>query len=458
MIESYIWGYLMKHWLILLIFCSFLVSAHISQTVKDEIDARIKHQFNPSIVLAVFANNQIEYYIQGFQDIEKSIKAGENSVYEIGSISKTFTALLLAQMVTDNKLKLDDAVDQYWDQYKPNTEIKDKQGKSITFRQLSTHTSGLRRLPHNLNGSGSDPYKTYNRQQLLEAVATNNRKISTGNYLYSNYAAGLLGETLALIEGKSYQQLLEEKIFKPLNLNNTYSGYEKTPEQLRSTGYKDAKAVGHWGFDALAGAGSINASIKDLLEYGIAILNINNQQTNPLKESIKLVKQIHYQTDKQKIGLGWHFINKSDALLHDGGTGGFRSILIISPKQEKVIAAITNTESNAVTDIALHLLNEKYPMKKHDFPVEISTAQLQKYQGDFGLEESDKATKIVLENHKLVLRVPNQPDFSLLYIGNHQFINKFTQARLTFKFDQEEKLLGFTFKAWGGEQWYQKQN
>lgn len=356
----------MKSFTLLLSFCCFIASAKISESVKTEIDQRIEQELNPSIVIGVFENGKTDFYVQGVQNKALNQVATSKTVYEIGSITKTFTSLLLAQLISENKLQPDDEVQKFW----PNEfKLVDSENKAVTMLQLATHTSGLPRLPANLNPFSNDPYSNYDRIQLLTAVNQVNAKKSGVNYAYSNFAVGLLGETLSKIENETYNNLISNKILKPLNLKQTYMLLSQVPEPLLAQGYSGNKETNAWQFQALAGAGSIRSSIEDLLIYGIAHLAHTD---NNLKTAMKLVTTSHYQQDQLNIGLGWH-INADGIIWHNGGTAGFSSIIMIDPVQQKVVAGITNTNHNSnIEDIVAHLMDPSKPMVDHEFPVALN--------------------------------------------------------------------------------------
>ncbi|WP_154222945.1 serine hydrolase domain-containing protein [Marinicella rhabdoformis] len=433
-------------WLLLAI--SFnLAAAQIPEDVQHEADQRVKHNYNQGIVLGVYENQSRAYHISGWANKENKIKLNKQSVFEIGSITKTMTALLLAEAVVKNKVSLDDHIDNLLP-----TELKFTSPKAITLKQLSTHSSGLPRLPSNQkNIMGKDPYADYQREDLLAAISDQTVSPNQQHYAYSNYGVGLLGEALAILNQDSYQNLLKKRVFEPLNMNNSYADASLVPEDRRVTGYAGKYAVPNWHFKALAGAGSVNSSIEDLLTFGIAILKADHPE---LKQAIALSKQIHYQDRGVTLGLNWH-INKG-VLWHNGGTAGFRSILMIDPEQEKVVAAITNQAEHAVEDMAGHLLKPENEMKSYDFPVEISEDELKAYTGTFHNKVNDKTIKTSIKDGFLMLHFPKQPAYRLTYLGQNKFIMKLTKTRIRFETKSSGQFKQLYFKAWGDEQLYQR--
>ncbi len=431
-------------WLLLTL-SLILSAAQIPEDVQREIDQRVKHNYNQGIVLGLYEEESKAFHISGWANKEKQIKLNKKSVFEIGSITKTMTALLLAEAVVQNKVSLDDHIDSLLP-----TELELKSPKSITLKQLSTHSSGLPRLPSNQrNIMGKDPYADYKREDLLKAISDQTVSPNQQHYAYSNYGVGLLGEALAILNQDSYQNLLKSQVFEPLNMTNSYADASMVPEDRRVTGYAGQYAVPNWHFKALAGAGSVNSSIEDLLTFGIAILKADHPE---LKQAIELSKQVHYQDRGVTVGLGWHF-NKG-VLWHNGGTAGFRSILMIDPEQQKVVAAITNQAEHSVEDIAGHLLKPENEMKSYDFPVEISEQALMSFVGDFNNKVNKKTISTSIKNGHLMLHFPKQPAYRLTYLGQNRFIMKLTKTRIRFEASNSESFNQLYFKAWGDEQLY----
>ena len=257
----------MKSAVLLLIFFCFNCFAQIPKPVINEIDLRVKHELNASIVVGVYENQQAHFYVAGWQNKAENKPATLDSVYEIGSISKTFTGLLLAIMAEKYEFQLDEAIHPHWP--KP-FQLVDQSQQAITFKHLATHTSGLPRLPANINLFSNDPYANYSRNDLISAVMSIDG-LNTGSYAYSNFGAGLLGESMAVLADDSYNNLIQQYILEPLSLSQTYMTIDEVPNNHLAQGYAGDSQTQAWNFQALAGAGSIRSSIKDLLAYGVGL-------------------------------------------------------------------------------------------------------------------------------------------------------------------------------------------
>lgn len=426
---------------------SINVSAQIPDEVQQEVDLRVLHKHNPSIALAVYQDGQPSFYVKGWQNQQQQIPATIDTVYEIGSITKTFTGLLLAIMTEEKQTSLESTVEQYWE---PPFKLKDAEEQPITLKQLSTHTSGLPRMPNNIAIFADDPYGTYDRKDLIEGIAAIQPGKAGSNYAYSNLAVGLLGETLANIGGLSYNELIQQKILNPLSLQATYLSWQDVPKDLLATGYMGNKPTHAWNFKALAGAGFLRSSITDLLAYGVAYI----QQPESLKAAMDSATTTQYQQSKLRVGLGWHI--NDDIIWHNGGTAGFRSILLINPKANKVVAAITNHNQHDVEDLAIHLMDSTKPMRKLDFPVDIDSSQITAFIGRYEQPDSDLQIDIKVINKKLYFTAPKQPKQAMIYLGDDRFKLKLIDVIIKFNRDGENKIDSLTLHGWGQPQTYQK--
>ena len=273
---------------------------------------------NTQISFAIIENGVARFY--GIKRENDSIIYVENkkNVFEIGSISKVFTSTLLADFVIENKIGLDENINQY-------LKFSFKDNQKIKFRALANHTSGLPRLPTNLAFTlvnPTNPYEKYGEKELKEYLSEELElaKPTDNSYNYSNLGAGLLGYTLSKIANKSYQELLQGMIF---------SKYEMIP---------------NWDLGVLAGAGAILSSVDDLSKFAIAQFDSKNRE---LELSITKTSTINENMD---IGLGWLIIKKQSGenwIWHNGGTGGYTSSIAIDINNRNGIIILSNVSASS---------------------------------------------------------------------------------------------------------------
>ncbi|HTD98980.1 MAG TPA: serine hydrolase domain-containing protein [Mucilaginibacter sp.] len=265
-----------------------------------------------------------------------------NNLFEIGSITKTFTATLLAYYVNEGKIKLTDPITKYL----PDSVAANKELQSVTLVTLSNHTSGLPRLPDNFENHSSDPlnpYKDYGKQYLFEYLKGCKLISKPGEtYAYSNLSVGLLGTILEKISGKTFEQMVEEIICTPLGMKSTTQHLSPALKQRMVTVYnEDGKATSLWDFAALAPCGALRSTLNDMLIYAKA--NITNGNTK-LEKAFELTHRITFDKDA-KLGLGWHIImvNGVEYIFHNGGTYGSNSFLAFNPEKNIAVIVLSNS-------------------------------------------------------------------------------------------------------------------
>lgn len=305
----------------------------------------IQQQHAQALTVAVIHKGQIKKYFYGETEPGSDATPDANSVFEIGSITKTFTATLLADLVEKNVVDLDDSIGPFLpDSLQTNPSLA-----AITFRELATHTSGLPRLPENLTAvSGYDernPYATYDRAALFSFLR--NYEIEADRkeqYLYSNVGYGLLGELISLISNNSYEQQLQSTLLTPLHMNSTYLAI--TSETATALPVYNAKGdvVPTWDFQALAGTGAVKSTLDDMLRYAVVQLR---RPESELEQAMALTKMFNtFIPPNTDIGLAWHMnmIEDMTCLHHTGGTGGSSSFIGLIPDSNSAVIVLSNAE------------------------------------------------------------------------------------------------------------------
>jgi D-alanyl-D-alanine-carboxypeptidase/D-alanyl-D-alanine-endopeptidase len=281
-----------------------------------------------------------------------------DTVFEIGSISKVFTALILADMAAKGEVSLDDPAEKY---LPPGARMPGRGGKKITLRDLSQHVSGLPRLPDNMPfGDADDPYADYGEAELLAFLARYELPRDIGaKQEYSNFGAGLLGYLLEHASGKTYEALLRERITGPLEMSDTSIALSPDQQRRFAPG-KDPylRPAKPWTFTALAGAGAIRSTADDMLTFASALIDPASAIAPAMK--LAVATRVPTENPASEQGLGWAILHPEparDILMHDGGTGGFRSLLALEPAKGRAVIALANSAAEpSTTDIALRVL------------------------------------------------------------------------------------------------------
>ncbi|MFT3827560.1 MAG: serine hydrolase [Chitinophagaceae bacterium] len=300
------------------------------------------------IVVGVLENGKTHVYGYGEMVKDKGEVPGGNTLFEIGSLSKTFTATLLADLVEKGKINLSDPVNKYLPDSIPALQFN---GKPITIASLSNHSSGLPRMPGNIFFSSipDNPYVKYDDAKLFAFLKRFKTTREPGaEYEYSNLAVGLLGVIIERVSGRSYEQQLKAVICKPLGLKQTTVTIGKTDSAYFAQGY-DAQAqikpVHSWEFISLAGAGAIRSGVNDLLLYAKA--QVNAART-PLSKAIQLTHQQTFEFGQTRVALGWHInsFNNKSYMGHNGQTGGYCSSMLVDPVSGKAVVILINSNAD----------------------------------------------------------------------------------------------------------------
>lgn len=269
------------------------------------------------------------------------------TLFEIGSVTKTVTSLLLARGVVDGLWRLNTPVREL---LPAGVAVPARDGSQITLQHLATHTAGLPRSPRRLGLrenvdyllSGADPYAGLDEAAMLESVgrAKLNRRPGTGRPRYSNLGFGLLGSALCAATGRDFGTLVQEWVTGPLGMPDTVTEQHMTFDQ------RDRMAVGHrsrsrpaepWPLPGMPGAGALRSTARDMLTYLEAQAR---PADTPLAEAI-LLTHTAVPGGPPQMGLGWHLADEC-TLWHNGGTGGFRTIAIVSPRSRILLVGLVN--------------------------------------------------------------------------------------------------------------------
>lgn len=326
--------------------------------------AYLTHPSTQSLAIGVLNNGQVNTFFYGQLDpAEKLSIPNEHTLYEVGSLTKLFTSVLLAHLVEEGSLSLEDSIAKFLpDSVKTNPFIR-----KITFKQLANHTSGLPRLPSNLDKvakfSAANPYANYTRKDLFHFLKDFNGQNEPGeNYEYSNLGFGLLGELISIITNKSFAQNIKDLIAEPLGMHNTVEKINPKNQVLAKPHNAEGRQVPAWDFLALAGAGSLKSSVHDLLRF--AQFQFKLPETT-LEKAMMLTREFtFYLPPNTDIGLGWHMNMLEDVVQywHTGGTGGSSSFLGIVPDKKSAIVVLSNS-AISVDEISSKIL-EKIAVSK----------------------------------------------------------------------------------------------
>jgi len=330
----------------------------IPNDVKESIRARVDGGRNMGIVLGVVSESGVEFYSYGYLSESRTQSMDENTLFEIGSVGKTFTGVLLAEAALSGEVRLDDPIRQYL----PDTvRVPSWLGKEITLLHLATHTSGLPALPENLAPADEmNPYADYTAAQLYEFLSGYSLADLGTRYRYSNFGFGLLGHILALRAGTTFERLLAARLTAPLGMTSTVMTPTEDMAGRLATGYRDGVVFPRWDNPTLAGAGGEVSTAKDLAAYVAANLDLVDTS---LAESLAMSHQLRFAKGETRVAMGWQllWLPAGTVVEHHGATGGTWSYVGFIKEKKLGVVVLTNTYEN-VDDLGRHILEPSYAL------------------------------------------------------------------------------------------------
>jgi serine-type D-Ala-D-Ala carboxypeptidase/endopeptidase len=372
-----------------------------------------------------------------------------DTIFEIGSITKVFTSLVLADMVSRKEVALDDPAAKYLPE---SVTMPERSGKSITLLDLSTHASGLPRLPGNLKPKDlRNPYADYSVDDLFQFLSSYTLPRDPGSeFEYSNLGGGLLGHLLAYRAGTDYESLIATRIAQPLSMPDTGITLASSMKQRMATGHTAMLApTANWDLPTLAGAGALRSSANDMLTFLEAFLGYKE---SPLAPAMKSMLEVRRPLGQSTIGLGWIIMSAHDREIaaHDGGTGGFRSWVGYDPKERIGVVVLSNAATPiGVFDIGIHLLDPQWPLANPEPPkqhteIPIDPELLDNYTGRYQVtpnlifEITRDGDRLFAQGFAQALaQATGQPialpKFELFAEGEKNFFARVADNRITFE-------------------------
>jgi serine-type D-Ala-D-Ala carboxypeptidase/endopeptidase len=379
-----------------------------------------------------------------------------DTLFEIGSITKVFTALLLADMVQRGEVKLDDPIAKYV----PTTaKIPQRDGRQITLVDLATHTSGLPRMPANFRSKDpANPYIDYTDEQLYAFLSSYELIRDVGvKFEYSNLGFGLLGQGLARRAGADYESLVETRICEPLRMKDTRITLTPDMERRFAAGHSaDLVTVSRWDIPSLAGAGALRSSANDLLNFLAATMGYTHTKLAPAMKAMLSVKRPTGQPFIES-AMGWAIDTRGggEIIWKNGGTGGYRTFIGYAPRTGVGVVALSNASTGAgADDIGLHLLDARFPLEVPEGSARetaVGTIVLDRYVGHYELTPTLIFT-ITRDGEQLYAQLTGQPRAALYSKSDREFFYKVVEAQISFQTDDQGQTTGLVLHQNGLDQ------
>lgn len=404
----------------------------VAQILGDRIG---RDQANVGIAVAIVEDGETRFVSHGTISLDDPTPVDQKTLFEAGSITKTFSSLLLAQLALNGVMDVDAPISTYLPE---GTQLPESE-QPITAFTLATHTAGLTGLPQSITDKGlDDPYRDTSREDLFAWLAGLTLARPVGEaFEYSNAGAALLGIAMEEASGVSYSELMRTLIFEPLEMSS--SRIQLTGETIEgmATGYDSAREpAANWKFDAFAPAGALVTNAEDLAKFIVAASGNSDTSLKPAFE--KMLERPGEISQGQSISMGWFItdLGQGDIIWHNGGTGGFRSFVGYDKLSGNGVVVLSNMATLAgIDDIGMHLLNPSLPLREQPklrTEIEIDPSVLPMYVGTYQLTP-DVAFTITQSAGRLYAQLTGQDQFEVFPEAEHEFFYKVVDAQLSFE-------------------------
>jgi CubicO group peptidase (beta-lactamase class C family) len=369
---------------------------------------------------------------------------GPQTTFEIGSLTKTFTGTLLAEMVARGEVALSDPVARH---LPAAVRVPSRGGRQITLRDLATHRSGLPRWPDNHGAAtSSQHFGDYTVEQLYAFLSGHSLRRDPGTeFEYSNLGFGLLGHALARAGGRSYPELVRERILAPLRMQAT--GFPGARDEWMAKGHDEqGTVVPHLQLtEALAGAGAIRSTVQDMLVFLKA--NVTPAGT-AVSRAMQATHEVQGVLPRGGIGLAWSVADERGRrlLMHNGATQGFQSQIGFDPRSRVGFVLLTNTRGFE-DDLGADFLRRGLPLASK--VVELPRATLERYAGEYEIATGRRAVVRLEPEGTLTLRVPGNVRFRMYADSDSSFFLKRTPWRVRFATDAAGRATSLTLNVNG---------
>lgn len=438
-------------WLFVLLLVVFSSApARAADDLAQRVDRLVQPYIDSGVVVGMTVGvvDDGETLVQGYGRVATGSDQtpDADTMYEIGSISKVFTGILLADAVGQGRVKLDQPAGELLPE---GVTMPSRDDHPILLQQLATHTSGLPRLPSNLAPKDpTNPYADFSVEQLNQFLNGHRLRRDPGKESeYSNLGMGLLGHLLALDAGKSYEELMRDRLATPLGMDDTcITLTDDHQARLAQPHNGDGDAAANWDIPTLAGAGGIRSTTTDMLKLATAALS---PPSSDIGSAIELSWQEHQGPLKEgdvAMGLAWHIARDGATRWHNGQTGGYHSAMFVNRDADAAVVVLSNTATKDVDVLGEQIIQmlagmNVEPRKFDQF--EVDQAVLDRYVGKYQLAPGF-VLDVTTDDGKLYVQATAQPKVRVYPRTETEWFYKVVDAQLLFTVDDEGKCTSVT--------------
>lgn len=440
----------------------FITYIGFSQSYQSKIDAVVSSTYSskePGISVLV-AKDRKAIYSKAFgkSNLELNTPLETNSVFQIGSITKQFTAISILMLEEQGKLSVEDKIGKYIPEY---TEI----GKDITIHHLLNHTSGIKnRTP--VGDKGFISKTNMSPTELIAYFKDEPLEFKPGErFKYSNAGYILLGRIIEIVSGQPYSDFIEQNIFDKIGMKNSSCGDMKQVIPNLTKGYiieqNDFVKSDYINLSLAYSAGAILSTTEDLLKWQNALLSNTLLKASSIKQA--MTPTLLNSGKRVPYGYGFRFskLGNSPVIAHTGSTKGFTSIALFLPKEKLYITALTNCNCKNVNSVAkqvaelfVNLPDNKITEVENNQPerksIDVPSEILSDYTGTYEVKPNVNLTIGLDNTNQLYLLAPGQTKKVELFAEtqNHFFV-KIVDVEITFNTNEKEKVISLTMNQSG---------
>jgi len=373
-------------------------------------------------------------FVRGPAQVGNDDPVDGDTIFEIGSVSKVFTALALADAAHRGELSLNDPATKY---LPAGATMRQHGPRPISLLDLATHTSGLPNMPPNVAVTDfNNPNADMNQDQLVKSAAAYEVTQDAGKtYLYSSAGYQLLAMAVADVEHTDFETVLKSRIFGPLKMTNTRFAPSLEEKDRMSAGYDShLQPVPHERLPTLPGSGGMRSTANDLLNFLSANIGLTPSPLAPaMADMIKTQRQTQYL--ELKAALGWHVAKPHtvEMVWENGRTDGYRAFIGFVPAKRIGVVVLSNS-ANTIDDIGAHILDKDSPLRTLHREADIKPAQLDNYLGRYEVNDTF-ALGVTRDGNKLYVQGTGQPRAELFFMGDDQFFLRVVNGTVTFQTD-----------------------
>lgn len=410
--------------------------------------ARLEAEGSPTCVLAGFAGER-HFFAKACTPGASAPTLVPEAWVEIGSVSKALTGLLAAQMAGKGELDIEAAAASL---APPGAKLPSRGESPILVRHLLSHASGLPRMPADFKPTDmANPYATYGREALYASLAATSLARAPGEAIdYSNLGFMWLSELLGRKAGSSYDRLMAERIFAPLDLKDISARAGSPAGAKLAQGHDLArKPVTPWDLPPeVAGVGGIRATSVEMLKLAESMAGL---RPGPLDGAIARSLGVLKARPGGGIAWGWVVMERPGGTVywHNGGTGGMHTMLAFSPDRRRAAWMVVDNPLS-LDDLALHLVDPSIPVKKKREAIDLGEAALEEVVGRYEIAPGF-AIAFTREGTRLYTQATGQPRFEAFAEAKDRFFLRAFDAQMHFRRDEAGRITGFVLRQGGRE-------